>query len=492
MTTIRDRNIFEKIEKSKVLTELKNIFGDKYVSEKVHNLYPYSYDMTESPAHMPDFVVLPEKVQEIISLVKFCNEYSIPIIPYGTGNNVGGLTIPEQGGIILDMGKRMKKIIKIHESMMYAIVEPGVTFGQLKKHLDENYPNLKYGYTYAPPYASVGINTILSGMTNLSCCYGCTADWINGLEVVLNNGDLVRTGSCFISKEFKPDNWFVRYPIPDLSSLFVCWQGTTGIVTKMGIQLWPNKPYNDALLAIGYGWDECAEIVREIGRTECCEDVAAINLPGVAKMTFGLEEPKKLEKEPDFGIFILVSGQTQEILNAKIKYIHEVFHKIKEKTDKELFLTNYFTFANLLGEKFSIFYNLPSVITPLVEWNGVTWVGSYASVDNTGILLKKCNQLFEKYQKTPVIFMKNMKYSHYCTILAAVRYDKSTELEKVIQLQNELLDVMLEHNCIPYKAPVWMVKKIKERADPNWFKLLERLKNTMDSKNIFNPGKWTL
>ena len=145
-----------------------------------------------------------------------------------------------------------------------------------------------------------------------------------------------------------------------------------------------------------------------------------------------------------------------------------------------------------MGEKFTNFYYLPSVITSLVQWNGVSWIGSYASVDKTGELFAKCKKIYEKYKKTPVIFMKSMKSSHYCAFLAAVRYDKSTELEKVKNIQHEILDLMLEHNCVPYKAPVWMAEIIKERCDPNWFKFLERLKEIMDPNRIFNPGKWTL
>ncbi|MHA1293042.1 MAG: FAD-binding oxidoreductase, partial [Promethearchaeota archaeon] len=182
MTDVIKRNIFENIEKTEVLDELIKIFGKNNVTDKPHDLYPYSYDMTEAEPHMPDFVVIPENVEQIVKLNRYCNQYSIPIVPYTSGNNVGGLTIPQYGGIICDMGKKMNKIVKINDSLMYAILEPGVTFGQLEAYLKKYHPNLKYGYAYAPPYASVVSNVLLSGLTNLSCSYGGMADWINGLE----------------------------------------------------------------------------------------------------------------------------------------------------------------------------------------------------------------------------------------------------------------------------------------------------------------------
>lgn len=447
--------------------------------------------MTESPSHMPDFVVLPETVEQIVQLIMFCNQYKIPIVPYTSGNNVGALTVPEQGGILCDMGKRMKKIVKVHESMMYALLEPGVTWGQLKKHLDENYPNLKYAYTYAPPYSSVVSNALLSGLSNHSCCYGGMGDWLNGLEVVLNNGDVVRTGSCFLSKEFKEDNWFVRYPMPDLSSLFMCWQGTTGIVTKAAVQLWPKKKYNTALVALVYGNEACGTVVRELGRTECCEDVSAISSE-VAKMTFGLENPPKYDEEPDFAVFISMSGNTKELLDAKVNYVKETFDNLKKASNYRITLTNFATFANLLGEKFATYYDLPTVILPMVEFSGITWIGTYANPDNAGILFEKSKEIFKAYNRPPILFMKSMKASHYCVFMAISRYKKFKELELIKELQQKFLEVALEYECIPYKAPVWMTEEIKKRCDPNWIKFIERIKNAMDPNNIFNPGKWGL
>ena len=153
-------------------SKLVEIFGSAHVSNKQVDLYPYSYDMTENEPHMPDFVVIPENVEQVVKLVIYCNENIIPIVPYISGNNVGGLTIPDYGGIIVDFGKKMNKILHIDETMMYALLEPGVTFGQLKKYLDENHPNLRYSYPNAPPYASVVGNALLSGMTNLSTKIG--------------------------------------------------------------------------------------------------------------------------------------------------------------------------------------------------------------------------------------------------------------------------------------------------------------------------------
>nr|MDO8118520.1 FAD-dependent oxidoreductase [Candidatus Sigynarchaeota archaeon] len=201
MAEMKKRNVVQKMDKEKIEETLIEIFGKSSCSSNPADLYPYSYDMTECTPCMPDFVVIPETVDQLVRLVKYCNQNAVPVIPYISGNNVGGLTIPGRGGIVIDFGKKMNKILHVNETMMYALLEPGVTFGQLKKYLDENHPSLRYSYPFAPPYASVMGNVMLSGMNNMSCKIGSMGDSINGIEVITAEGDVARIGSCFYGRD---------------------------------------------------------------------------------------------------------------------------------------------------------------------------------------------------------------------------------------------------------------------------------------------------
>src|SRR5439155_326224 len=79
------------------------------------------------------------------------------------GYNVGGLAIPQQGGIVLDL-TRLDRIEVIDEDAMYAVIEPGVTFRQLKDTLAERTPDLVYAYPFAPPSTSVLANALMDGL----------------------------------------------------------------------------------------------------------------------------------------------------------------------------------------------------------------------------------------------------------------------------------------------------------------------------------------
>jgi len=490
LTVIKERNIFENISKKDVYKKLVDIFRVENVSDKNVDLYPYSYDMTECEPRMPDFVVIPETREQLITLVKFCNKNLIPIVPYISGNNVGGLTIPEHGGIIVDFGKKMNKILHVNENMMYAILEPGVTFGQFKKYLDENYPNLRYSYPYAPPYAGVVGNAILSGMNSFSCKIGSMGDSINGLEVITAEGDIVRIGSCFYGKEkADPDSWWSRYPMPDLMGLFINWQGMTGLVTKCAVQLWPKDPIQKAFIAIIFGLTDIGTLLREVGKSETVDDISYFNIEA-AKIHLFIEPAKKFPEEPDFIAIMPISAKTEDLFNAKKNLLFDIINRLN-KNGKKIILVDFEEFAKLASLRYLALFDLPSVVLATVPKSGITWFGSYCPTDKFEDLIEETDKIFRKYKyHSPIIYGKIMKYAHYGIFRPIIPYNKFKEEEKVHKILEEMTDFCINLGCIPYKTPTWMTSKMREKINPGWLKLFDKIKNCMDPNNIFNPGRW--
>ena len=89
--------------------------GSEFVSNEEANLQPYTWDITWTEPRMPDYVVMPKTVTEIQRILRLANHRKIPVIPYTNGTNIGGLCVPEEGGIIMDL-KRMDQILKIDRS----------------------------------------------------------------------------------------------------------------------------------------------------------------------------------------------------------------------------------------------------------------------------------------------------------------------------------------------------------------------------------------
>src|SRR2546421_12340379 len=88
---------------------------------------PYSQDVSENPRGWPDLVVVPGSAGEVIELVRLADRDAVPITPVVAGYNVGGLAIPQAGGIVLDL-KSLDRIVELDREAMYVVVEPGVTF----------------------------------------------------------------------------------------------------------------------------------------------------------------------------------------------------------------------------------------------------------------------------------------------------------------------------------------------------------------------------
>jgi FAD/FMN-containing dehydrogenase len=81
----------------RVLKNLQKIRDSGYASNDGALLFPYSYDLTWVTPRMPDYVIMPQTVEEVKRILRLANRERIPLIPYVSGTNIGGLCIPEEG-----------------------------------------------------------------------------------------------------------------------------------------------------------------------------------------------------------------------------------------------------------------------------------------------------------------------------------------------------------------------------------------------------------
>ena len=161
-----------------VRAALASIVGD----EHVHDPADWLEDITEHPAGCAEAAVSPGSRDEVIAIVQWAAAQEVAVTPVVAGYNVAGIALP-QGGIVLDL--RRLTGLEIDPDIRTAIVEPGVTFAQLKSHLDEHHPDLAYTYPFAPPFTSVLMNALLDGLNNLSLPGGAMGRWLTGVEAGL-------------------------------------------------------------------------------------------------------------------------------------------------------------------------------------------------------------------------------------------------------------------------------------------------------------------
>lgn len=222
-----------------ILDELRAVVGAANVYATPEGLAPYLDVMSSvrPEQRMPSAAVCPASVEEAQAVVQIAHREHLPLWSYGTGKNwaYGGPTPRLPGYLCLDL-KRMNRVLEVNEDLGYALVEPGVSYFQLYHHLRASGSKLWIDCA-APGWGGVIGNALEHGAGYTP--YGDHILMSCGMEVLLGDGSLVRTGMGAM-----PDSraWqLFKYGYgPYLDGLFT--QGNLGIVTKMGIWLMPEPP----------------------------------------------------------------------------------------------------------------------------------------------------------------------------------------------------------------------------------------------------------
>ncbi len=458
--------------KEKVLAELEKIVGADFVSKALPDLYSYSQDMTENEPSWPDFAVMPGSVEEVQEILRLANREKIPVVPIVGGGNIGGLAIPLKGGISLDM-RRMDKVIEFNEDDMYIVVEPGFTFGHLKRYLDMNCPHLTYSWPVAPPASSLTCNALLQGLGCLSTRYGAHSDLINGLEVVLPTGEVVKVGSCAVSP-----SWFGRAPLPDIAGMFIGWQAATGVVTKIALQLWPKPNYAEGINLLTYDAGATFRFMRRIARTRIVDDHMLITGDTTKVLMTKTTGPfERVPGEPEFMNVMVFSGNTEDELKAKIAF--------RDQLMKEEFKDT----------KFDIMPGEPQagpIRATIDAIGGCTWVGTYGSTSRWEETVPLTYPIFDKYGFPRIVFLRPFKEGHFGQWRPIIAFNKgdAEEVEKVRKAMPEIVALALDCGYVIYKSAYWAIEMMIERADPNFVELVRRVKKMLDPNNIMNPGRW--
>jgi len=245
---------------------LCDIVGEKFVSNQPEELFIYSRDSGAQPPRKVDYVVMPASTEEVRRIVVLAGRSGIPLTPLGGGFTLSALVVPHKGGIVMDM-KRMDRIIEVDPINRYVLLEAGVSQAALKAYLEKHHPDLQHSTPEAPPTVTVVGNALIQGHGHISPRYGINSDMINGMEVVLPTGEVCRIGSSSLS-----DVWFSPGPLPDLPGLFIGWYGTTGIVTRLALKLYPRPRYREVVVFSSDDIDAIPEAIAQITALDLLED----------------------------------------------------------------------------------------------------------------------------------------------------------------------------------------------------------------------------
>jgi len=250
MTMSTETERFDVKSRDHLIREIRRIVGDPYVLIEKEDVIVYEQDGSIFQV-MPEIVALPADVEQVSAVVKAAKQANVPIVPRGSGTGLAGGAVPAEGGIVLSLA-RLNRILKIDLQNQIAIVEPGVI------NIDITKAVAKEGFFYAPDPSSQAACSIGGNVANNSggphtLAYGVTTNHVLGIEVVLDDGEVVWLGGEV------PDT-----PGYDLCGIFVGSEGTMGIVTKVAVKLMRMRESVRTLLAIFDRMEPATQTVVDI------------------------------------------------------------------------------------------------------------------------------------------------------------------------------------------------------------------------------------
>ncbi|MDQ0198362.1 glycolate oxidase subunit GlcD [Neobacillus ginsengisoli] len=440
---------------------------DNFEDTKIERL-SYSYDSTPNLQSMPDAIVSPRNTKEVSEVVKVCNEFKVPVVPRGSGTNLCGGTCPTEGGIVL-LFKHMDKILEIDEENLTITVQPGVVTLKIANAVEEK------GLFYPPDPSSMKISTIggninenSGGLRGLK--YGVTRDYVIALEVVLPNGDILKTGGK-LAKDV------AGY---DLTRLMVGSEGTLGIITEATLKLIPKPETKKTMLALYQDLEAAAKSVSKIiankiipitlefldqPTLKVVEDYAQIGLPTDAKAVLLIEQD---------GSFEAVNRDLEKIMEV-CKQEGAVSVQVAQ-SEKE-------------AEKLTTARR--SALSALARLKPTTILED-ATVPRSKIakMVNAINEIAEKYKLDICTFGHAGDGNLHPTCPTDSRNHEEMErvemafaeiFEKAVEFEGTITG---EHGVGVMKAPYLELKLGKEGIA-----VMTAIKQALDPNNIMNPGK---
>jgi 4-cresol dehydrogenase (hydroxylating) len=226
------------------LREFATAVGADWVLSSDEDLRPYRDHYSPVPLAeeelLPSAAVSPTTVEQVQALVHTANRFRIPLYPISTGKNFayGGPAPNLRGSVVVDL-KRMNRILEVNAERNFALVEPGVSYFDLYRHIQER--GLKVWLDCPDPgWGSPIGNTLERGIGYTLGQYRDHVGAQYGMEVVLANGEVMRTGMGALPNAKAWQEYKYGFG-PDPSGLFA--QGNYGIVTKMGLRLMPQPEH---------------------------------------------------------------------------------------------------------------------------------------------------------------------------------------------------------------------------------------------------------
>jgi FAD/FMN-containing dehydrogenase len=465
------------MNRQKIINNLLKILPKKNIIANNQELTKYNKDWRGFYNYKSICLVFPKTTNEVSRILKLCFKHNIKVVPQSGNTSLTGASVPSKDSyeIIISL-KKMNKLLSIDKENMLIEVESGIILDNVKEYAEKN------NYYFPLNLSSSGscliggnISTNAGGINVLK--YGTMRNYLQGLEIVLSDGSIVENMSVM-----KKDN--TGY---DIKNIFCGSEGTLGIITKALLKIYP-KPHD---------YYHCFFAFNSINET--------IDLFKILKLDF-YETLESAEIIPHKAIELSLKHKFLKKNFFNKSYENYLLCKFVLYEDKEKFQKKFYKIMKKIKKKYQDVIIAQSIQQEKAFWKFrddlVTCYkleGKYITNDISmplnnldnfiKIASKKINNLIPGTIFYPFGHLGDGNI-HFNLILP-IDFSKNFILirEKIYDLVNNL--VFKNNGSISAEHGIGMIKRksLEKFKSKNEIELMKKIKISLDSKNILNPGK---
>jgi len=501
------------------LAEMRSAVGGEWVFTEEADLHAYrdfySVFWDEPEERLASAAVAPGSVEEVQAVLRAANARGIPVYPISTGRNLGygGAAPVYSGSVVIDL-KRMNRVLEVNEDTCSCLVEPGVSYFDMYRHLRESGSKLWIDVP-APGWGSMVGNALDSGGGYTAAGYRGHWEAVCGVEAVLADGEVFRSGMGAVPGS---ETW-QQYRMgigPCLDGLFR--QSTLGVVTKMGFWLFP-EPEAFLSASVEVPWFEdlgpLVELVNELEFGNLFNGMPSIGSPLLQDANPALWEMVPTPDEMNarvretglnawrasfqfYGPEAVIRAQWEYIRDrfaatiGGASFREDEFYRLPlSDADLDRIFKARFGIPNL--ERFSLGSRGAN---PLAPSDGHIWISAVIPrtadgiVEGTRTMLEACRRL-----EIPILaFSPSITcWARSLVMFAAVPVYKDERNPKLRAAVMELIDIFAEKGWGEYRCPPAFMDKVMGAYSFNDHKLRrvnEQLKDALDPRGIISVGRY--
>ncbi|HZO36359.1 MAG TPA: FAD-linked oxidase C-terminal domain-containing protein [Solirubrobacteraceae bacterium] len=404
----------------------------------------------------PDAVVAPRDAGEVAAVIAWCYERGVAIVPRGGGTGLSGGAVPVDGGVVLSL-ERLTRIRSFDPLLWRIEAEAGVTTATVQRLAREN------GLLFpidpgAAEQSLIGGNVATNAGGPHAFKHGVMNRWVTGLEAVVAPGELIRVGGA------------TRKDVAgyDLRGLLIGSEGTLGVVTSAWLRLTPAPPVSIPLAAFYADVAEGCEAIEQLlasGVVPAVVEYLDAGTLEIVAATFPGEVP------PRPGFLVLTEADTSE---HDAEQLAEALGATAQRPDPEA----------------------------LWRWrDGVSLtVGAHRGAKLAEDIAVPTDRLGEAIERTVEIGLRHgleaCSWGHagdgnlHSTFLLSL--DDPEQLRRAHAAAEELFALAIElGGTITGEHGIGVLKRgwLSRQWDPGAVRLHAAIKDALDPKGLFNPGK---